>query len=176
MSRAQAENRIKELYKLLSKYSYEYYVLDKPSVSDSVYDGLIQELKKIEDAHPDLVAPDSPTQRVGGKPLEKFVKVRHSSRMLSLNDVFSPKEVDEWVKRMQKLAPGQKFEFFVDIKMDGLACALIYENGKLVRAITRGDGFEGEDVTMNVRTIKSVTLTLHNQNVRGSTSHRFLEE
>lgn len=152
--------RIDELKKLMDKYSYEYYVLDKPSVSDAVYDGLMQELKMIESKHPELIAPDSPTQWVGGKPLSKFEKVQHSSRMLSLNDVFNRADVEAWVKRMDKLLPGVKHEYFCDVKMDGLACALHYEDGELVRAVTRGDGFVGEDVSSNVRTIKNVPVRL----------------
>src|SRR5690606_2452765 len=107
-----------------------------------------------------LIQADSPTQRVGNTPLEKFVKVRHSSRLLSLNDVFNRQDVEAWVRRMEKIAPGHNPEFFADLKMDGLSCALVYEDGRFVRAITRGDGFVGEDVTVNVRTIKSVPLTL----------------
>lgn len=160
MSKPAVEKRLKELRRLMARYSYEYYVLDAPSVSDAVYDGLMRELKQLEEQYPDLVTPDSPTQRVGGQPLDKFAKVRHSSRMLSLNDVFSRADVEAWVKRTEKLMPGRTHEYFCDIKMDGLACALIYEDGELKRAITRGDGTVGEDVTMNVRTIKSVPLHL----------------
>jgi DNA ligase (NAD+) len=154
------KTRYEELKKLLNIYSYEYHVLDTPSVTDAVYDGLMRELKTLEEANPSLVTPDSPTQRVGAKPLEGFEKVRHSSRMLSLNDVFNREDVEAWIKRTDKLAPGRTHEFYANLKVDGLACALIYENGKLARAITRGDGFIGEDVTSNVRTIKSVPLVL----------------
>lgn len=160
MSKVDAKARAAELRKLMAQYSYEYYVLDQPTVSDAVYDGLMRELKTIEAKHPELITPDSPTQRVGGQPLEKFTKVRHSSRMLSLNDVFSREEVEAWIKRTDKLAPGSTHEFLVDIKMDGLACALVYQDGKFVQAITRGDGLVGEDVTANVRTIASVPLEL----------------
>jgi len=160
MSKQQATERLDTLRKQLQQYAYEYYVLDAPSVSDAVYDGLVQELKKLEADYPKLITPDSPTQRVGGQPLDEFQKVRHSSRMLSLNDVFSRGDVESWIKRMQKLAPGKSWEFDVEIKMDGLAAALIYEKGVFTRAITRGDGFIGEDVTANVRTIKSVPLRL----------------
>ncbi len=160
MNKPPAEKRLVELKKLMAKYSYEYYVLDKPSTSDAVYDGLMRELKNLEEQYPQLVTPDSPTQRVGGQPLDKFTKVRHSSRMLSLNDVFSREDVEAWVKRTEKLMPGRAHEYFCDIKMDGLACALVYEDGELQRAVTRGDGTIGEDVTANVRTIKSVPLKL----------------
>lgn len=172
-----AEGRLNELKKLMASYSYEYYVLDEPSVSDAVYDGLMRELKHIEETFPDLITPDSPTQRVGGKALEKFEKVRHSVRMISLNDVFNREDVEAWTVRTDKLAPGRTTEFFTDIKMDGLACALIYQDGVLRQAVTRGDGQIGEDVTMNVRTIKSVPLTLrhdkkHEQFLRGRTEIR----
>lgn len=152
--------RITELRDLLNKYSYEYHVLDEPSVSDAIYDSLFNELKHLEESHPELVTVDSPTQRVGNELKGGFVKVRHSTRMLSLNDVFDISEIESWVERMAKLIPGHTHEFFADIKMDGLACALIYENGVLVQAATRGDGFVGEDVTNNVRTISNVPLRL----------------
>lgn len=160
MKFAQAVKRLAELRRLMATYSYEYHVLDAPSVSDAVYDGLMRELKQLEEQFPDLITPDSPTQRVGGEPLKEFIKVPHSSRMLSLNDVFSRDEVEAWIKRTDKLAPGRSHEFFTDIKMDGLGSALIYEDGRFQQALTRGDGLIGEDVTMNVRTIKNVPLEL----------------
>lgn len=155
-----AQHRLTELKKLINQYSYEYHVLDAPSVSDAVYDGLFHELKKIEAEHPGFVTADSPTQRIGNVPLDKFTKVTHVKRMVSLNDVFDKAEVEAWVKRIEKLTPGQKHEYFTDIKMDGLACSLVYMDGTFVQAVTRGDGFVGEDVTQNVRTIKSVPLSL----------------
>lgn len=156
----QNEQRYAELKQLLSTYSYEYHVLDTPSVSDAVYDSLMTELKSIEAAQPELIAPDSPTQRVGNELIGGFQKVQHRQRMLSLNDVFDVADVKAWVKRMDKALPGAKHEFFADIKMDGLACALIYEDGLLTQAVTRGDSFVGEDVTNNVRTIQNVPLRL----------------
>lgn len=157
----QTKKRLEEIKKLLNQYSYEYYTLESPTVDDAVYDSLIQELKELEAAHPELIAPDSPTQRVGNELLGGFQKVRHSQRMLSLNDVFSKEDVEAWVKRMEKLLPaGTTHEYFVDLKMDGLACALMYEDGLLVQAVTRGDSYVGEDVTANIRTIKSVPLRL----------------
>lgn len=155
------ERRIAELRRLINQYSYEYHVLDAPSVSDAVYDGLFSELKTLEAQYPQLVTIDSPTQRVGNKLLEGFTKVRHKTRMISLNDVFDVAEVEAWVARMDKLMPGTVHEFFADIKMDGLACSLVYEDGILVQAVTRGDSFVGEDVTSNVRTIANVPLSLH---------------
>ena len=161
--------RVRELRDLLNKYSYEYYVNDKPSVSDAIYDSLMDELKKIESSNPELITIDSPTQRVGNKLLDGFQKVRHQRRMVSLNDVFDKSEVEAWIKRTDKLMPG--------IKMDGLACALIYIDGVLTQAVTRGDSFVGEDVTNNVRTIKNVPLRLHEapgfeQFLRGRTEIR----
>lgn len=154
------KSRIEELKRLLNKYSYEYHSLDKPSVSDAVYDGLFNELKSLEAKNPEFITADSPTQRVGSELIESFKKVEHSSRMLSLNDVFSKEDVEAWVKRVDKLLPGRKHEYFADIKMDGLACALVYQDGLFVQAITRGDSFVGEDVTVNVRTIANVPLRL----------------
>jgi len=152
--------RIAQLRELLSTYSYNYHVLDEPSASDAVYDSLFGELKELEAAHPELITSDSPTQRVGSELLGGFKKVTHSARMLSLNDVFDAKEVEAWVVRMDKLLPGTKHEFFADIKKDGLACALTYQDGLLVQAVTRGDSYIGEDVTANVRTIKNIPLRL----------------
>lgn len=156
----QPSQRVAELRELLNKYSYEYHVLDAPSVADAVYDSLFGELKQLEATHPELITPDSPTQRVGNELKGGFKKVTHTSRMLSLNDVFDPQDVEAWVKRMDKMLPGSKHEFFADIKMDGLACALIYQDGVLMQAVTRGDSFIGEDVTSNVRTIANVPLRL----------------
>lgn len=160
MNPHQLEKRASELRELIAKYSYEYNVLDNSSASDAVYDSLFAELKRIESEHPEFITSDSPTQRVGSELLGGFKKVKHNSRMLSLNDVFDRSDVEAWVKRIDKLLPGVKHEFFADIKMDGLACALIYQDGLFVQAITRGDSYIGEDVTENVRTIRNVPLRL----------------
>lgn len=152
--------RYQELLDILSRYAYEYYVLSEPSVEDAVYDGLMREVKSFELENPALIDPASPTQRIADVALDKFVKVTHKKPMISLNDVFSLKDVELWVARMDKLLPGRKHEFFCDSKKDGLACSLLYENGQLVQALTRGDSRVGEDVTANVRTIKSVPLRL----------------
>ncbi len=149
-----------ELRALLLQYSYEYHALDTPSVDDAVYDSLMAELKALEVQNPDLITADSPTQRVGAELLGGFRKVEHSTRMLSLNDVFSESDVKHWGERMNKLLGSSAHSFFADVKMDGLACALVYEDGVLVRAVTRGDSYIGEDVTNNVRTITSVPLRL----------------
>ncbi len=160
MSQQSARERVQKLRDQLNQYAYEYYVLDSPSVDDSVYDSLFGELKELETKYPKLITSDSPTQRVGGELLSGFKKAQHSTRMLSLNDVFDRDEIEAWVQRMDKLLPGRKHEFFVDLKMDGLACSLIYQDGILSQAVTRGDSFVGEDVTSNVRTIKNVPLKL----------------
>jgi DNA ligase (NAD+) len=158
-----AAQRMRQLKDLLQQYAYEYYVLNSSTVSDAVYDGLFNELKLLEEKYPELISPDSPTQRVGGKAAEGFQSVAHSSRMLSLNDVFNEESIQAWIARIKKLLPDNiDISFFGDIKKDGLACSLIYENGKYTQAITRGDGYVGEDVTNNVRTIGSVPLALRN--------------
>lgn len=167
-----AQDRYDELVRLLNQYSWEYHVLDAPSVSDAVYDGLFQELKAYESDYPDSVAADSPSQRVGNQPLGGFAKIRHSQRMLSLNDVFDEADVQAWAERVRKLLPGQTVSYFADIKMDGLACALVYQDGVLERAVTRGDSFVGEDVTVNVRTIRNVPLRLNRENCENSVKSR----
>src|SRR5882757_3944900 len=160
MNKQQASERIEKLRKLIVDYRYHYHVLDESIMSEAAADSLKHELSQLEEQYPELITPDSPTQQVAGKPLPGFTQIRHSSRMLSLNDVFNREEIEAWLKRTQKLAPEAKPEFFVDIKMDGFGCALVYEDGKFIRAITRGDSFVGEDVTANVRTIDSVPLQL----------------
>ncbi len=163
MTVPQPNVRVSELRRLLSRYSYQYHVLDQPVVDDAVYDSLFSELKQLEADNPELITLDSPTQRVGSELKGGFKKVTHSSRMLSLNDVFDRSDVEAWVIRMDKLLPGRRHEFFADVKMDGLACALVYQDGVLDRAITRGDSYVGEDVTSNVRTIATVPLRLREE-------------
>lgn len=160
MNEKQASERIEKLRRLIDDYRYRYHVLDESLMSEAAADSLKHELAQLEEKFPKLITADSPTQRVAGQPLPGFTQVRHSSRMLSLNDVFSKEEVAAWIERVEKLVPGRELEYFVDIKMDGLANALIYEEGKFIRAITRGDGFVGEDVTMNIRTLDSVPFDL----------------
>ena len=154
------KNRYQDLVKLLNQYSFEYHTLDNASVPDSVYDSLFSELKKTEAEHPEFISRNSPTQRVGNVVKGGFSKVEHASRMLSLNDVFSEGEIVEWFERIKKIDPTLEDVFFADIKMDGLACSLIFENGEFVRAATRGDSFVGEDVSSNVRTIKNIPFFL----------------
>ena len=160
MATIDKKNRYQDLVKLLNQYSFEYHTLDNASVPDSVYDSLFSELKKIEAEHPEFISRNSPTQRVGNVVKGGFLKVEHASRMLSLNDVFSESEIVEWFERIKKIDPTLEDIFFADIKMDGLACSLIFENGEFVRAVTRGDSFVGEDVSSNVRTIKNIPFFL----------------
>jgi len=160
LDRQAAEQRIVKLRDLINDYRYHYHVLDESIMSEAAADSLKHELSQLEEQFPELITPDSPTQRVAGKALSKFTKVQHQTRMISLQDVFDRAEVAAWIERMHKVRSDITEEFLCDIKMDGLACALIYEDGVLTRAVTRGDGLVGEDVTMNVRTIQNVPLTL----------------
>ncbi len=160
LDRQAAEQRIVKLRDLINDYRYHYHVLDESIMSEVAADSLKHELSQLEEQFPELITPDSPTQRVAGKALSKFTKVQHQTRMISLQDVFDREEVAAWIQRMKKVRQDITEEFLCDIKMDGLACALIYEDGVLTRAVTRGDGLVGEDVTMNVRTIQNVPLTL----------------
>lgn len=161
MNKTQAAERIAKLRELINDYRYHYHVLDESIMSEAAADSLKHELAELETQFPELITADSPTQRVAGAPLPGFQQVRHTTRMLSLNDVFDEAEIVAWQERILKLLPEQtKLTYFADVKMDGLACALVYEDGILVRAVTRGDGFVGEDVTANVRTIDSVPLRL----------------
>ena len=155
------KERVLKLKKAISKYRYQYHVLNNLEISEEALDSLKHELKKLEDAHPELITPDSPTQRVAGEPLKGFKKVSHKVRMLSLEDVFSEEEFLEWVERIKKvLGVASSPELFAEQKFDGLAVSLIYKDGFLERAATRGNGQIGEDVTSNVRTIEAVPLLL----------------
>lgn len=161
MNKEDAIKRILKLRELINDYRYHYHVLDQSTMSEAAADSLKHELSQLEATYPDLITPDSPTQRVAGRPLDKFTKVEHVQRMISLADVFSESEIREWVARNYKLVEKTvHFDYFTDIKMDGLAMSLHYENGILKRAVTRGDGLVGEDVTMNVRTIENAPLKL----------------
>ena len=155
----QATERAQKLRAIIDDYRYHYHVLDESTMSEAAADSLKHELTQLEEQFPELITPDSPTQRVAGQALDKFTKVTHRSRMISLQDVFDRGEIVAWIERMKKLRPITE-EFLCDIKMDGLACSLIYEDGVLIQAVTRGDGQVGEDVTMNVRTIQNVPLRL----------------
>ena len=160
-----AKARIEKLKELINDYRYHYHVLDESIMSEAAADSLKHELSQLEEQYPEFVTPDSPTQRVAGKPLDKFQKVTHASRMISLADVFSESEIRDWVARNYRLVDqGIEFTFFTDIKMDGLAMSLHYENGIFKQAVTRGDGLVGEDVTMNVKTIQNIPLKLNLDN------------
>ncbi|MBP6858021.1 MAG: NAD-dependent DNA ligase LigA [Candidatus Pacebacteria bacterium] len=156
----EVEIRINSLREEIQKHADAYYNDDAPSISDEAYDSLVRELKILEKENPKFTDPNFIIYRVGGKPLESFQKAEHSIRMLSLNDAFSFEELYEWQKRIQKLAPSTKFQYFCELKLDGLACSLIYKDGVLNKAITRGDGSVGEDITQNVKTITSIPLSL----------------
>lgn len=167
MNKTEAAARIDKLRELINDYRYRYHVLDESTMSEAAADSLKHELAELEKQYPELITPDSPTQRVAGKPLDKFTKVTHKDRMISLADVFSEAEIRDWVRIDEKLMLEQQInpdgrinEYFTDIKMDGLACALHYDDGLLTQAVTRGDGLVGEDVTMNVRTIENVPLRI----------------
>jgi DNA ligase (NAD+) len=155
------QKRAAELRQALHRHNYLYYVLDEPEVSDAEYDRLMRELMALEAAHPELVGPDSPTQRVGAPPLEKFETVAHSIPMLSLENAFDEKEALAFDQRVRRfLKTDEKILYTAEPKMDGVAVELVYENGVLSQASTRGDGYTGELITLNIRTIKTVPLTL----------------
>lgn len=154
-----ASQRIDEIRQTLNRYSYEYYVLDQPTVPDATYDQLLRELTELETAHPELITPDSPTQRVGAAPLEAFEKVTHDLPMLSLGNVFDETEIREWVARIER-SLGRSTTYVAELKFDGLAISLKYEDGRFVRGATRGDGTVGENITQNLRTIKALPLRL----------------
>jgi len=160
MNKKDVEIRIKNLRKEIERHAKDYYENDNPTISDQAYDSLVRELKLLDKENPESADPNFIIYRVGGKPLPYFQKKNHSIRMLSLNDCFSFSELWDWQKRIQKLAPKENFEYFAELKMDGLACSLIYKDGILESAITRGDGEVGEDITQNVKTISSVPIVL----------------
>lgn len=159
-NKQQAAQRVSKLRQQINELRYRYHVLNDPNVSDEVYDSLTQELIKLEQQWPELLTPDSPTQRVGSKPVAKFKPVAHQTPMLSLNDAFNYEQLEAWLERVKKLTGRRDLEFHLDIKMDGLAATVVYEQGRLVRGLTRGDGYTGEDVTQNLRTINSIPLEL----------------
>src|SRR5215470_19698718 len=160
------ENKVEGLREKIRHHEYRYYVLDDPEISDAEFDRLMNELKKLEAEHPELITPDSPTQRVGGKPREGFVKVAHSIPMLSLDNAYSEEELGNWERRVHDLSGRKDIEYVCELKLDGMSLALRYEDGKLVRGITRGDGTTGEDVTANVRTVRSIPLSISPEKLR----------
>ena len=160
MDKLTAEQRIAELVEVLNKYAYEYYVLDNPTVSDYEYDMLYRELENLESENPEMVLPHSPTQRVGDTVIKKFAEVTHEVPMQSLNDVFSFEELEEYDERVKKTLE-EDYEYSVEYKIDGLSVSLEYEKGMFVRGSTRGNGTVGEDITLNLKTIKSIPVKLN---------------
>ncbi|MFZ0538438.1 MAG: NAD-dependent DNA ligase LigA [Candidatus Sulfotelmatobacter sp.] len=160
------EKKIEALREKIRQHEYLYYVLDQPEISDAEFDKLMRQLKDLEAEHPELLSADSPTQRVGGKPREGFVKVRHSSPMLSLDNTYNEDELRDWERRVHELSGRKEVDYVCELKLDGMSLALIYEDGKLVRGTTRGDGTVGEDVTLNVRTVRSVPLSISKEKLK----------
>jgi len=166
MPPAAIQKKIESLRDKIRHHEYRYYVLDDPEISDAEFDKLIYELKKVEAEHPELITPDSPTQRVGGKPREGFVKARHSSPMLSLDNAYSEEELRDWERRVHELTGRSDVEYMCELKLDGMSLALRYHGGQLERGITRGDGNVGEDVTANVRTVRSIPLSIPKEKLK----------
>ena len=163
-----ASEQVEEIREWLNYHNYRYYVLDSPEISDAQYDEVMRELRAIETEHPELITPDSPTQRVGAAPAEGFAQIEHPRPMFSLGNAFDDEEFMAWHKRVSDLLEGEPFDMVCELKYDGLAVALTYENGIFVRGATRGNGLVGEDVTLNLRTIKSIPLRLRS----GDAPHR----
>jgi DNA ligase (NAD+) len=159
-----AEKKHQKLKEIIRQHDHNYYVLDQPQISDYEYDQLFAELQELEKSHPELSTADSPTHRVGGVALDVFKKVPHRRQMLSLANSYSPDDLLEFDERVKKFLNSQDdIEYFCELKFDGLAIELIYEKGQLVRALTRGDGSTGEDVTQNIKTIKAIPLVLNSK-------------
>src|SRR5918998_1768565 len=154
------ERRVDTLRKTIEKLNYHYYILDQPTATDAEYDALLRELRSIEAEHPELVSPESPTQRVGISPQGRFSQIRHPLPMLSLSNVYDRGGLEAWAARLARILPGASFTYVTEPKIDGLAVALTYTDGVLQRGATRGDGVTGEDVTSNLRTIRNVPLRL----------------
>jgi DNA ligase (NAD+) len=157
------KEEIEKLREEIRRHEYLYYVLDQPEISDAEFDALMRRLAELEKQHPEYDSPDSPTHRVGGRPREGFVKVRHSSPMLSLDNAFTEEELLAFDRRIREALAGEPYRYVAELKLDGLSMAVHYRNGILERAVTRGDGFEGEDVTENARTIKTVPLRIRGE-------------
>jgi DNA ligase (NAD+) len=169
------ERKIESLREKIRHHEHLYYVLDAPEITDAEFDRLMNELKKLEAEHPDLVTSDSPTQRVGGKPREGFLKVPHSSPMLSLDNTYNVEDLRNWERRVHDLSGRKDIEYVCELKLDGMSLAVRYEGGKLVRGITRGDGNVGEDVTLNVRTVRSIPLSISKEKLQASAMPRNFE-
>ena len=164
MTKGEAEARIEQLTKELDKHNYYYYVLDQPVISDLQFDKLLNELIALEKEYPALLKPTSPSQRVGGEVTKEFTKVTHKYPMMSLGNTYSETELTEFDDRVKKLLPDEKVAYVAELKFDGVAIGLTYKKGILIRAVTRGDGVQGDDVTVNVKTIRSIPLKLHGNN------------
>ena len=161
-----AKKDIEALRDQIRHHEYRYYVLDDPEISDGEFDRLMNQLKSLEAEHPELITPDSPTQRVGGKPREGVVKAAHSSPMLSLDNTYNVDDLRNWERRVHELSGRSDIDYVCELKLDGMSLALHYEDGKLVRGITRGDGTIGEDVTLNVRTVRSIPLSIPKEKLK----------
>lgn len=159
------QTKIEELRRQLNRYNYEYYVLDSPTIEDRQFDILMRELEDLEKQYPQFQSPNSPTQRVGGQVNKGFVQAEHSFPMLSLSNTYSKEELIDFVNRTSQLLDGEKLEWVCELKYDGVAISLLYEEGKFVRALTRGDGVKGDEVSDNIRTIKSIPLELYGENI-----------
>ena len=166
MAPSALKKKIESLRQKIRHHEYLYYVQDKPELTDAEFDKLMNELKRIEAEHPELVTQDSPTQRVGGKPREGFVKAKHSSPMLSLDNAYSEEELRDWERRVHELSGRDDVEYMCELKLDGMSLALVYADGRLERGITRGDGSVGEDVTLNVRTVRSIPLSVAKEKLK----------
>ena len=166
LPRRDVGKKIDALREKIRHHEHLYYVLDDPEITDADFDKLMQQLKNLEAEHPTLVTPDSPTQRVGGKPREGFVKVPHSSPMLSLDNTYNEEELRDWERRVHELTGRSDVDYVCELKLDGMSLALIYEDGKLARGVTRGDGSVGEDVTLNVRTVRSIPLSIPKERLK----------
>jgi DNA ligase (NAD+) len=161
-----AAKKIEALRDQIRHHEYQYYVLDRPEISDFDFDKLMQELQQLESEHPTLITPDSPTQRVGGKPREGFVKVRHSSPMLSLDNTYNEEELRDWERRVHELSGRKDVDYVCELKLDGMSLSVGYHDGHLERGVTRGDGTTGEDVTLNVRTVRSIPLSIPKEKLK----------
>ena len=157
------KQQIEKLRADLHRHNYNYYVLNAPEISDMEFDGLMRELQELEEAHPEFADPNSPTQRVGCDLNYEFVQVAHKYPMLSLSNTYNKQEVAEFYERVRVGLEGETFEICCEMKYDGLSISLIYDEGRLVRAVTRGDGVHGDDVTENVRTIRCIPLQLNGE-------------
>ncbi|MBU1913486.1 MAG: NAD-dependent DNA ligase LigA [Candidatus Omnitrophica bacterium] len=160
MMKKDIKKKIEELKKQIARHNKKYYADNKPEISDSEYDGLMDDLKKLEESHPEFISPDSPTQRVGGKALKEFKTVEHRVPMLSMDNTYSPEEIMKFDERIRKNLKVEKLDYVVELKIDGVSISLLYENGVFIQGATRGDGFKGDDVTVNLKTIKSLPLKL----------------